>query len=98
MKKVRDNYLGGEVFEDGSQVDRSSGTNTCGVFAVLQKPGDTTDGELETGFAAPRGRFLSDARSKSFSTTCHFCDSEWKNSKREEGKLRGKRIVGKLYS
>lgn len=42
-------YLSGEIFEDGGEVDRSAGAGSLGVAALLQEPGDTADGELEAG-------------------------------------------------
>ena len=42
--------LSGEVFEDGSEIDGSTRTNTLGIVATLEHTMDTTDGELETGF------------------------------------------------
>jgi hypothetical protein len=41
--------LGGEVLEDGGEVDGCTGTDTLGVVALLEETVDTTDGELETG-------------------------------------------------
>lgn len=42
--------LGGEVLEDGSAVDSSSGSNTTvGLDTLLQESVDTTDRELESG-------------------------------------------------
>jgi hypothetical protein len=35
-----------EVFEDGSEVDGSTSTNTLGIVAALKHTMDTTDGEL----------------------------------------------------
>ena len=40
--------LSSEVLEDGSQVDRGTGTNTLSVVALAKEPVDTADGELET--------------------------------------------------
>ena len=40
--------FGREVLEDGSEVNRSTGTNTLGVVALAQKTVDTTNGERET--------------------------------------------------
>jgi len=37
----------GEVLEDGSEVDRSTSTNTLSIVATLEKTVDTTDRELE---------------------------------------------------
>ena len=37
--------LGGEVLEDGSEVDGGAGTDTLGVVAALQETVDTTDGD-----------------------------------------------------
>lgn len=43
-------YLGGEILENGGKVDRSAGTDTLGILSGLEKPGDSSDGELKTGF------------------------------------------------
>jgi len=40
--------FGRKVFEDGSQVDRSTGTDTLGIVALSQETVDTTDRECET--------------------------------------------------
>ena len=40
--------FGREVLEDGSEVNRSTGTNTLGVVALAQKTVDTANGESET--------------------------------------------------
>ena len=42
--------LGGEVFEDRSEVNGGACTDTLGVVATLEHTMDTTDWELETGF------------------------------------------------
>lgn len=42
--------LGGEILEDGSEIDGSTSTNSLGVVAFPQESVDTTDGESETGF------------------------------------------------
>jgi hypothetical protein len=47
------NYLSGEIFKDGSEVNRSTGTDTFGILSGLEKTSDTANGELETGFVAP---------------------------------------------
>jgi hypothetical protein len=39
--------LGCEVFEDGSEVDGGTGTDTLSIVSALQHTMDTTDGELE---------------------------------------------------
>lgn len=41
--------LSGEVLEDGSEVDGSTGTDTLGVVALAEQTVDTADGEGETG-------------------------------------------------
>jgi hypothetical protein len=41
--------LGSQVLEDGSEVDRSTGTDTLSVVALPQQTVDTSDGESETG-------------------------------------------------
>lgn len=40
--------FGGEIFENGSEVDGSTGTNTLGVVALAEKTVDTTNRERET--------------------------------------------------
>jgi len=40
----------GEVFEDCSEVDGCTSTDTLSVVAALEHTVDTTDGELKTGF------------------------------------------------
>ena len=37
-----------EVFEDGSEVDGSTGTDTLGVVALAEQTVDTTNGECES--------------------------------------------------
>lgn len=39
--------LGGEVLEDGSEVDGGTGTDTLGVVAALKETVDTTDGDYK---------------------------------------------------
>ena len=41
--------FGSEVLEDGSQVDRSTGTDTLRVVALAEQTVDTTNGEGQTG-------------------------------------------------
>ena len=41
--------FGGEVLENGSQVDWSSGTDTLGIVAFAEETVDTSDGELKSG-------------------------------------------------
>ena len=41
--------FGSEVLENGSEVDRGTGTDTLSVVALPQKTVNTTDGEGETG-------------------------------------------------
>ena len=51
--------LSGEVLEDGSQVDGSTGTDTLGVVALAEETVDTADGERQTslgGTAAEGGK------------------------------------------
>ena len=45
-------YLGGEIFENGGEVDRSTGSDAFGVFAGFEKASDSSNGELEAGFTA----------------------------------------------
>ena len=41
-------HLSGQVFQDGSQVDWCSGSNTLSIVALAQKTVDTSHGELQT--------------------------------------------------
>ena len=41
--------LSRQVLENGSEVDRSAGTDTLGVVALAEETVDTTNGERETG-------------------------------------------------
>jgi hypothetical protein len=40
-----------EVFQDGSEVNGSTGTNTLSVVSLAEQSVDTTDRELQTGLA-----------------------------------------------
>ena len=40
--------LGGEVLEDGGEVDGCSSSDTLGVVTLAEETVDTTDGELES--------------------------------------------------
>lgn len=51
-------HLGGQVLHDSGHVDGSAGTDAIGVSALLEKPVDTTDRELQTGLGRARRRFL----------------------------------------
>lgn len=55
----------GKVLKDGSEVDGSTGTDSLGIVALLQKTVDTTDGELKTGLGRS-GRGLGLGRSPAF--------------------------------
>ena len=41
--------LGSEVLENGSEVDRSTGTDTLGVVTLAEETVDTANGESQTG-------------------------------------------------
>lgn len=56
------NYLSGQIFKDGGQIDGSTGTDTLGILSSLEETSDTADGKLQTGFAAPGGSLLGGAR------------------------------------
>ena len=49
-------YLGGEVLEDGGEVDGGAGADALRVLAGLEVAGDAADGELEPGLGRPRHR------------------------------------------
>lgn len=53
-RKREGTNLGGEVFEDGGEVDRRSGADALGVAAFLEEPSDSAYGELEAGLLRPR--------------------------------------------
>jgi len=46
--------FGSEILEDGSEVDRSTGTNTLSIVALAEKTVHTTDGESQTGLGRAR--------------------------------------------
>jgi len=48
--KFTEKYLGSEIFENGGEVDRSTGANTLRIATFLHEPSDTANGELKTGF------------------------------------------------
>ena len=62
--------FGAEVFEDGSQVNGSTGSHSGGVLSLTEVTSDTTDRELQTGLGTGGGGFLFSTASFSFS--CWF--------------------------
>jgi hypothetical protein len=42
------NYLSREIFKDGGEVNRSTGTDTFGVLSGLEKTSDMANGKQET--------------------------------------------------
>jgi len=42
--------FGSKILENGSEIDRSTSTDTLGVVALSQETVDTADGECETSF------------------------------------------------
>ncbi|KAK4417971.1 hypothetical protein Salat_2209800 [Sesamum alatum] len=56
--------------KDGGKVHRSSGTNTLGIFAGLEKTGYTTNRKLEARLAASRLSFLGRSQSECLAPTC----------------------------
>jgi len=68
--------LGGEVLEDGGEVDGGAGADTLGVATLLEVAADTADGELEAGLHGARDRLL--LRAAAAATPCrgllrHLC-------------------------
>jgi len=55
--------FGSEVFEDGSEVNWGTSTNTLGIVTLPQESVNTTDWESETGLGRSALRSLSIARS-----------------------------------
>lgn len=49
-------YLGGEVLEDGGEVDGRAPADALGVLARLEVARDAADGELQPGLGRPRHR------------------------------------------
>ena len=45
---LKPNYLGGEVLEDGGEIDRGACSNALSVFTGLKKTSNSADGKLET--------------------------------------------------
>jgi len=51
-------HLGGEVLEDGGEVDGGARADALRVPALLEVPPDTADGELQPGLDGTRHRLL----------------------------------------
>lgn len=51
--------FGSEIFEDGSQVDGSTGTDTLSVVALPEETVDTADRERETSLGRAANRYVS---------------------------------------
>ena len=67
--------LSSQVFENGSQVDRGTSTNTTSVTTTAKLRVNTTDRELETGLGRTRDSLRARSRSASrlsFQTCCSF--------------------------
>jgi len=47
-------YLSGEVFENGGEINGSTGTNTFGVFTGFKESSDSSNGKLKTSFRRSR--------------------------------------------
>ncbi len=45
--------LGSEVFKDSAEVDRGARSDTLSISAGFEKPGDSANWELKTGFLGP---------------------------------------------
>ena len=43
-------YLGGEIFENGGEIDWTSRSDAFCISAGFEIPSNSADGELETGF------------------------------------------------
>ena len=59
--------LGTKVLENGSEVNRGSGSHSGGVLSLTEVTSDTTDRELQTGLGRCGGGLLLTAASFSFS-------------------------------
>jgi len=75
--KLKD--LGGEVLEDGGEVDRSASTNAGGVLALLQVAADAADRELQTSLGRASGALagLASSSLSSLSFSSDRCSSWW---------------------
>jgi hypothetical protein len=51
-------YLGGEVLEDGGEVDGGAGADALGVASLLEVATDAADGELQPRLDGARHRLL----------------------------------------
>uniref|UniRef100_A0A453Q4N0 Uncharacterized protein n=1 Tax=Aegilops tauschii subsp. strangulata TaxID=200361 RepID=A0A453Q4N0_AEGTS len=78
--------LGGEVLEDGAEVDGGARAHALRVAADLEVPGDAADGELQARLHRPRHR-LAALRLAPPAAGCR-CRHRWS---REEGWCRGGR-------
>ena len=43
-------HLSSEIFEDGSEINGSSSSDSLGVSSLLEESGDSSDGELKSSF------------------------------------------------
>jgi len=69
--------FGREVFENGSEVDGSTGTNTLSVVTLSEETVDTSNWECETGFRRTRLRVLAATSLSSRFTSSHFERVVW---------------------
>ncbi|KAE9421104.1 hypothetical protein Angca_000741, partial [Angiostrongylus cantonensis] len=65
-------YLSGEVFEHGGQVDWSSTSDTTSIVAFAKHTMKSANGELQPGTGRSRLGFASGLRFASFSATRHL--------------------------
>uniref|UniRef100_A0A453MUE8 Uncharacterized protein n=1 Tax=Aegilops tauschii subsp. strangulata TaxID=200361 RepID=A0A453MUE8_AEGTS len=64
--------LGGEVLEDGGEVDGGAGADPLGVAALLEVAPDAADGELEPSLDGPGHRLLPVATLPSGHLACYL--------------------------
>ena len=69
-------YLGGEVLEDGGEVDGGAGADALGVAALLEVAPDAADGKLEPGLHGAGHRLLPVASLPSGHLACCFSGDE----------------------
>ena len=71
-------YLSSEIFEDGSEIDWGTSSNSFSVSALFQESSDSSDWELKSSFGWSWNGSLSRGFSSStFSFSGHFDDWFW---------------------
>jgi len=69
--------FGSKVLKNGSEIDRSAGTDTLSIVSLPQKTMNTTDGESETGLRRTALRRLATGSFSTFASGRHLWRKSW---------------------